>query len=169
MRHEDSLRSILTKVAEEVAFMFADSAASGSLDVAPEDCQLVSIAYSGDHSGSVGIVAGRTFRHALRENMLGAISEGANADREAEDAFMELCNVLAGQWVTETYGTHGNLAISVPALTEVTPETWRHLVEHDATAPLIIDQEHVVLVGHDILRAVEAALAAAAAELPAAE
>lgn len=146
MNSQVCVKTALAAVLEELAFMFADPPPLNLPVVIPEALNLVSIHYTGEHEGTVWLLASSAFCLALHENMIGSSDDDTDIENKAADAFKELCNVVTGQMVTMRFGTQCRFTLSIPALRAATAEEWKHIVETCGVEPLYVDQEHFVLV-----------------------
>jgi len=146
MNSTPSIRTVFASVLEEYAFMFAEPPAVGQHLTPPDAFHLVTIHYGGSHAGTVYIAADPGFCHSLHENMLGATDSEEEREAGAADALKELCNVVAGQWVTERHGTQGRYELSIPELRPGTREDWDRITGELGASPLLVDQEFTVVV-----------------------
>mgnify|MGYP006286583073 CR=1 FL=1 len=129
MKTTTELGPIFTRVLEEFAFMFAEDLPEGATPEIPELSSIVSVHFSGDQKGTVCIAAPQSFCLALYDNMVG-LDDGADLDLRVKDAFKELCNVVAGQVITECFGSTKRYHLSVPELIDASPDEWQAL-DHD--------------------------------------
>lgn len=146
MSSTPSIRSVFASVLEEYAFMFAEPPAVGQQLSPPDEFHLVTIQYVGSHAGTVSLAADLGFCRSLHENMLGATDSEEEREAGAADAFKELCNVVAGQWVTERHGTQSHFELSIPELRQGTRDDWDRLTSELGASPLLVDQEFTVVV-----------------------
>ncbi len=72
----------------------------------------------GTFEGAVSIISQEAFLRTLAANLLGA-SEDAVSSEDEKDAFREMGNVLAGNFLTEAYGTDLAFDVTPPHVNEV--------------------------------------------------
>lgn len=137
------LSRIFARVLEDFAFMFAEELPEGMAPEIPEQSSIVSVHFSGDQKGTVCIAAPSHFCLALYDNMVG-LDEGEDIDSRAKDAFKELCNVVAGQVVTDCFGSTKCYHLSVPEIIDATPQEWQSLVNDYGGHWMMVDGEFVV-------------------------
>ncbi len=105
-KNDHPLRNTAAKVLENWGMMMIDEVPEPRTELFALDEPLFHslIELHGAVSGSVSIIAQRDFLSALSHNLLGEPEEVNIDDPQQEDAFRELGNVLAGNFITEAYG-----------------------------------------------------------------
>lgn len=113
---KETLVSTASRVFEQAAFMFADVV--DTLDCEPTVG--VSLSYDGDNSGSIELWTVRELALTIADNLLGetdSLSEEQLQARES-DALKEMLNMIAGNLITDLYGTAPVYNLDIPAIME---------------------------------------------------
>jgi CheY-specific phosphatase CheX len=108
----DTLVDTATRVFEQAAFMFADEVDSieDKLDIG------VALSYSGENCGTIELWTVRELALTIADNLLGEteeLSEDQLMERQA-DAVKEMLNMIAGNLITDLYGTEPIYNLAVP-------------------------------------------------------
>lgn len=143
MKTTTELGPIFTRVLEEFAFMFAEDLPEGTTPEIPEQSSIVSVHFNGDQKGTVCIAAPQSFCLALYDNMVG-LDDSPDIDARAKDAFKELCNVVAGQVITECFGSTKVYHLSVPELIDAGPTEWEALANDFGGQWMMVDGQFVI-------------------------
>lgn len=120
MNEEHPLRTVSLRVLEDWAMMLVDPAdATTAIFQIDEPIYMSRVKMHGVFTGTIAIVAQKEFLQSLASNLLG---NGGNADRsdeELQDAFREMGNVLAGNFLTAAYGDDVVFDVLNPTVTEI--------------------------------------------------
>jgi CheY-specific phosphatase CheX len=113
---KETLVGTASRVFEQAAFMFAD-------EVETLDCELtigVSLSFIGENSGTVELWTVRELTLIIADNLLGetdTLSEEKLQARQA-DALKEMLNMIAGNLITDLYGTEPIYNLDIPVVIE---------------------------------------------------
>lgn len=110
------LHIVSERVLGDWAMMLVDPADFGTLGSSDEALHAVSVAVNGVVHGELSIVAPEPFLQTLAQNLLGADEPPPLGD--CLDAFREMGNVLAGNFITEAYGADCVFEIIQPVLSD---------------------------------------------------
>jgi CheY-specific phosphatase CheX len=113
---KETLVGTASRVFEQAAFMFADVV--DSLDCEPTVG--VSLSYDGDNSGSIELWTVRELALTIADNLLGesdSLSE-EQLESRVSDALKETLNMIAGNLITDLYGTAPVYNLDIPAIIE---------------------------------------------------
>ncbi len=115
------LKTASLKVLEDWAMMLVDEVNEVSAELFnPEQRVYMSwVSLHGVITGAVSIVAQEQFLKALANNILGSNGDIAPTSEDGKDAFKEMGNVLAGNFLTEAYGEDVVFDLFNPSVTEV--------------------------------------------------
>jgi CheY-specific phosphatase CheX len=114
------LKRASLKILEEWGLMLIDEAEQTAELFEREEPVMMSWIYlHGKLTGAVSIVAQAPFLKALAANVLGQDSEAGISDDDCTDAFKELGNVLAGNFLTEAYGEDSVFDLLEPNVQEI--------------------------------------------------
>ena len=117
MRSEESSRTVgavIARVLEDAAFIFTDELEPETHPSAAWTADGVSLTFSGERSGSFRLWADEGFVSLLAENMLGIVPDDPTAQEKKADAFKELVNIIAGNSLTELFGTTAVFELGIP-------------------------------------------------------
>ncbi len=115
-----TLPKIFSDVLGELAFVFPSEPDEDTPK--PRYTLQARIAYSGAKSGMLRLRCDGRFASTIAANLLGLDPEDSAAEQARLDALKELLNVLAGNLVTELYGTEGLFELSIPEVVPVLPD-----------------------------------------------
>lgn len=117
-REAHVLEKVAVTVLEKWAMMMVDPTdSSTSIFEIDQPLYRSSIRVDGPFHGEISIVAQKPFLDALTNNLLG---DCASASEEvAQDAFREMGNVLAGNFITEAYGNDVAFDVLNPQVSEI--------------------------------------------------
>jgi hypothetical protein len=106
------LAEVASRVLEDTAFLFLDS-------IEEEPCSVggalaATIAFTADQPQTLKLVASRPLLVEAAANMLGTEVDDPEAFCSAEQAVLELLNVVAGSLVARLYGTDRECALGIP-------------------------------------------------------
>ncbi len=117
------LKKVSQRILEDWAMMLVDDAetAEGLFDKSsPVFMSWIKI--HGVVEGALTIVAQEDFIKTLAHNLLGRSEEEPLTDAECKDAFKEMGNVLAGNFLTEAYGEDIVFDLIHPNVREITED-----------------------------------------------
>lgn len=128
-----SLFETLSQSLETMAFVMADPL-SAPAD-APGEPLVVSLSFTGPHSGTIDIVAGREFAMMLAANVLGTDPSDHDAQEKADDCMKELVNVVGGALMPRIATSNTDVfKLSLPTTRPLDVETeWPRLCADQAT------------------------------------
>jgi CheY-specific phosphatase CheX len=113
----DTLVGTATRVFEQAAFMFADEVDTieNKLDIG------VSLSFNGENSGTVELWTVGELALTIANNLLGEsgeLSEDLLIARQT-DAVKEMLNMIAGNLITDLYGTEPVYNLAIPEKIEI--------------------------------------------------
>jgi chemotaxis protein CheY-P-specific phosphatase CheC len=113
----DTLVGTATRVFEQAAFMFADEVEiiENQLDIG------VSLSYSGENSGTIELWTVGELALTIANNLLGETGElsGDKLIARQTDAVKEMLNMIAGNLITDLYGTEPIYNLAIPEKIEI--------------------------------------------------
>lgn len=143
----DALREVIGRVLEQAAFVFTadDIDLSG---FSPEKSPLidVTVRFSGGHSGVLQLILPLSLCEEFAVNMLGT-EPGELLSRDSQvDAGMEVANMVAGQLMTQVYGTEAIINLSAPSAVEMPSASFfPHLASREYVC-CMVDERPVIAV-----------------------
>ena len=143
----DKLGAVLVRVLEQTAFLFADRV--DDLDdraLRTTDMIQVSLEFSGARFGQAALILPVKLCSEIYTNMLGTQDRDALCEDSIFDAAKELANIVAGQMLTELYGTSEVFSQSSPAVKPVSMEELLALIETGLSAFAVVDEMPVALI-----------------------
>jgi CheY-specific phosphatase CheX len=144
----DMVRKVMARVLEDASFVFADDLpVAAQEDVSPENIMGVSLAFNGERTGEFRLWANPPFAALLAANMTGIDADSPLAREKGADAMKEMMNIIAGNALTELFGTTVVFDLGIPLAAD------RALFEADRTAPSgiwLMAEEHPVLLVTEI-------------------
>ncbi|MBX7136910.1 MAG: chemotaxis protein CheX [Oligoflexia bacterium] len=120
------LYKVSLKVLEDWAMMLVDPV-EGSTKIFDLNAPLMmsEVNVHGAFNGTIAIVAQKDFTRLLATNLLG--DENSADDRACSDAFCEMGNVLAGNFLTEIYGNDVAFDVLNPHVREISANQFEEL------------------------------------------
>jgi len=110
----DALALVAARVFEDAAFVFTDRPAEGDLPAEGMwEAGGAAVSFTGTPSGTLHLWAADGFARAAAANMLG-LDEAAGPVDSGADALRELLNIIAGNLLTELYGTEPLFNLGIP-------------------------------------------------------
>jgi chemotaxis protein CheY-P-specific phosphatase CheC len=110
------LRTVVTRVLEDASFVFTDDLpAALNAGAAPDQVQGVSLSFAGASSGSFRLWGGAAFAALLSANMTGIDAAQPEAREKGIDAMKEILNIIAGNALTELFGSVAVFNLGIPA------------------------------------------------------
>jgi CheY-specific phosphatase CheX len=144
----DLVRKVMARVLEDASFVFADDLPPAAQEgVSPENIMGVSLAFSGERTGEFRLWANPSFAALLAANMTGIDADSPLAREKGADALKEMMNIIAGNALTELFGTTAVFDLGIPH------EVDRALFEADRSAGSgvwLAAEEHPLLLITDI-------------------
>ena len=143
----DKLGAVLVRVLEQTAFLFADRV--DDLDdraLRTTDMIQVCLEFSGARFGQAALILPVKLCTEIYTNMLGTQDRDALCEDSIFDAAKELANIVAGQMLTELYGTSEVFSQSPPVVKPVSMEELLALIETGLSAFAVVDEMPVALI-----------------------
>ena len=140
-KNEHPLRITAARVLEDWGMMMIDEPSSEGTQLFTLDTPLYHsiIELHGAVSGSVSIIAQEDFLSALAHNLLCEPEDVQLDSHQQEDAFRELGNVLAGNFITEAYGDDVVFDLLNPAVSTISPESLSAILERNVVFEFLVD------------------------------
>jgi CheY-specific phosphatase CheX len=115
-----SIRNVMTRVLEDASFVFTDDLPPDARDgVSAGEILGVSLAFKGERTGAFRLWGTPGFAALLVANMTGIDDHNPSAGEKGIDAMKEILNIIAGNALTEIYGTTAVFELGIPETTEV--------------------------------------------------
>lgn len=147
---EHPLFTVFIKVLEDWAMMLVeDSEPSTRIFSEAEPLYMSHVNMHGPFQSTISIVAQKDFMKLLTTNLLGLEPATAISEEELKDAFREMGNVLAGNFITEAYGTEVTFDILNPTVSEISQVKLEELA-HSPQAYFVIADETPVCVTFNV-------------------
>jgi CheY-specific phosphatase CheX len=144
----DLVRKVMAGVLEDASFVFADDLPTAAQEeVSPENIMGVSLAFNGERAGTFRLWANPPFAALLAANMTGIDAGSPLAREKGVDAMKEMMNIIAGNALTELFGTTAVFDLGIPC------EADRALFDADRTARSgvwLMAEEHPILLVTEI-------------------
>ena len=113
MNPNDVFVESVRKTLSDMAFL--DVTATTCPDNPLSVSHIIYIEYSGTERGSIAMLLPKEFKKAVVENIYGETWEELNAE-EIDDCLLEILNVVAGDYLSELYGSDIKRELSLPRL-----------------------------------------------------
>lgn len=141
------LASVTESIMEQVAFVFFDENGDASKPSASNwDAVGAKISYSGVQSGTIHLWISRELACNIASNMLAL--DNLDDSKKSEDAVMELCNIIAGNFITEAF-QNSEISMEIPSLLS-NDKLIQDVIDHNATWFSSEDEQILILLGeHD--------------------
>jgi len=133
------INDVFPQMIEELTFLFADPVEGGAAPGIPHDAVVVSIAFSGERSGTLDMGIGRSLGIEMAANLLGLDPEADNAAALGDDALRELMNVTCGHVLTSLAGDKPVFNLTIPEVRPVNGAEWDALGQGHDTAQFSVD------------------------------
>lgn len=144
------LYSVSLKVLEDWGMMLVDGTENSTQIFNLDEPLFMShVKMSGAFEGTISIVAQKEFIHTLATNLLGGEQTCETLEAESIDAFREMGNVLAGNYLTEAYGTDVAFDVLTPTVSEISAQKLEELA-HPTLAYFFIADDAPVCITFDI-------------------
>lgn len=140
------LKTVGTRVLEEWGMMLVDECPPPTLpfdSTAPIYKSWVTM--HGVVDGTIEIVAQERFLTVLADNLLGSDSEVQHSLDECKDAFKEMGNVLAGNFLTEAYGDDTVFDLLYPHVAQISDEELRAFTSRKIVYGFVADEAPVAI------------------------
>jgi chemotaxis protein CheY-P-specific phosphatase CheC len=140
------LRLTAEKILTEWAHMLVDEVRpSPELFTSDSNIYLAWADLKGVIDGSVSILAQDSFLTALAANLLGVDPDEVPSEAEKTDALREMANVIAGNFLTEAYGTDTIFDVIQPQVSEVAEEELNRFMGRKVVFSFLADDAPVAL------------------------
>lgn len=141
---QNEYRTVLTEVFCDIllqyAFLFGDECPKDELSVDDADCLKITIDFSGERSGDIGIAASTDLCAILTSNVLGEDPDDyEDLDENTSDAMEELLNVVCGQFLTAAFGEEPVIDMLPPIAARINVAEWDSLVDDEKTIGFMIE------------------------------
>jgi len=135
---------VLTEVFSDTllryAFMFGDEFPKDEISVDDADYLSITVGFSGERSGTLGISTSTDLCAVLTSNVLGNDPDDYESfDDSTSDALKELINVVCGQFLTAAFGEDPVIDMSPPAVSEIDEAEWKSLIDNKDTISFMIE------------------------------
>lgn len=132
------------RVLENWAMMFVDAKEDWS-GIGEEDLTYAStISFRGNYNGEISVIAPKSFLKLLAANVLGELSGDEISEEQLHDAFRELANLLAGNFLTEKFGVDEVFDVVMPQV-RILDKSLLEKFRKEETALYLADQEPVAV------------------------
>jgi len=144
----NTLVEVTIEVLEGYAFMLGDPPKTGGEPVVLADPSwMVTISFAGTRVGGIGMVVSPTLARQAAANLY--VGEPAEiGDDQAQDAVMELSNIVCGHYLHKDEANEGVIDFATPSLRSVTQEDAARYVNGKPQAVLVVE-------GHPLLLFIE--------------
>lgn len=134
------------KVLEDWAMMIVEEVLDATVEVfdANQNFYMSWVKLEGVISGAVSIVAQEPFMRCLAHNLL-ADDENEPTFEDCKDAFKEMSNVLAGNFLTEAYGEDVVFDLISPNVSEVPFEEVERFTKRNIVFTFVADDSPVAI------------------------
>lgn len=141
---EHPLRKVGLTILQDWAMMLVDPPQEHVTDIfeSEEDLFASIVEVNGVVTGCLSIIAPRTFLGVLTKNLLG--SDEVPTKDEQEDAFREMGNVLAGNFITEAYGADCVFDLLAPHVEECGKQLAQEYQRSKLSCTFIADEQPVL-------------------------
>ena len=127
---EHPLHKVFLKVLEDWAMMLVEeSTAETHIFESDQKLYKSHVHMRGAFEGTISIIAPESFLNTLTNNLLGGDEEETPDEENLKDAFREMGNVLAGNFLTEAYGSEITFDVLAPEVTEVSYDELKKLIK----------------------------------------
>ena len=142
---KDKLASVLSRVLEQVAFVFSEPAGElAKIDPAAEPYIEISLKYSGASTGHLSLILPLSLSRQFSSGMLG-IEPDPNDEADSQaDAAKEIGNIVTGQLLTELFGTKAIFNVAAPEVHELLPEQFFALLENREYVCNMVENQPVI-------------------------
>ncbi len=134
---KDLVKKVLTNVAQEFAFMFADEY-SEPQEVSPPYIKS-EMGFAGPFIGKVTMVTSEELCKVMMSNVLGIDDEETDIDVEPKDALCEFLNIFCGNLLTSLAGVEPVFELEPPVADEISEEMWDKIKQDNNYVELCLD------------------------------
>lgn len=130
---DDNLAAVACEVIETTAFAFAEVSTPEQAPLPDWGVVRAKITFLGPANGAIYLAASEDAALNLAGNLLGLDCQEVSED-QARQGVHELLNIIAGQWLTRTYGVQAVFHLGIPAASDESPaaeSTCVHLIVDD--------------------------------------
>lgn len=131
------IKKVLTDVAQEFAFMFADDLLEQQ-EVNPPYIK-AEMFFWGPYTGKAVIVSPEDLCKAMMNNVLGIGEEETDIEVEPKDALCEFLNIFCGNFLTALAGVEPIFELQPPSANEIQEEEWEKLKQDTNFIELSLD------------------------------
>lgn len=141
---QNEYRAVVTDVFCDVllnfAFLFGDEFPKDEIEVDEADYLKITVTFSGDRKGTLGIATTTDLCSVLTANVLGEDPDDYEIlDENTSDALEELLNVVCGQFLTAAFGEEPVIDLSPPAASRISEAEWKNLVDNEETVSFMVE------------------------------
>ncbi|HPF34284.1 MAG TPA: chemotaxis protein CheX [Candidatus Krumholzibacteria bacterium] len=136
---------VFLTVVEQLAFMFGDPCEAGEIDCYDGSWVRASLDFRSRISGTLALTVPEPMSREIAANILGLDPEDIANDAVAEDALMEMLNVVAGHIVPALHDAEVPFDLTVPRLERLDHAACRDLAQADHAACYGLDGTPVIL------------------------
>ncbi|MGC8739725.1 MAG: chemotaxis protein CheX [Candidatus Hydrogenedens sp.] len=140
---KELIKKVLTDVAKEFAFMFADDW-SEQQDAMPPYIK-AEMSFSGPYKGNAIIVTPEELCREMMSNVLGIDEEETDIEVEPKDALCEFLNIFCGNFLTSLAGTEPVFELQPPSAEEINEEQWEKIRQDADFVELSLDDYPVYI------------------------
>ncbi len=131
------ITKVLTDVAKEFAFMFADQILE-EMETVPPYIR-AEMSFSGYYSGKVSMVCPEELCESMMNNVLGIDEEETDIEVEPKDALCEFLNIFCGNFLTALAGVEPIFELNPPFAEDISAEEWEKLKQDANFLELSLD------------------------------
>ncbi len=135
---KELIKKVLTDVAQEFAFMFADLLSDQQKTQPPYI--KAEMSFSGLYTGKAIIVSPDSLCKAMINNVLGIDEGSTDIEVEPKDALCEFLNIFCGNFLTSLAGTEPIFELQPPISGEIKEEEWEKIREDTNYLVLSLDE-----------------------------
>ena len=138
--HKTVLTEVFCDILLQYAFLFGDEFSKDGLSADDSDHLKVTVSFSGERSGDIGIATSTDLCAVLTSNVLGEDPDDyKDLDENTSDALEELINVVCGQFLTAAFGEEPVINLSPPEVVRMDDAEWKKLVDDENAIGFIVE------------------------------
>jgi CheY-specific phosphatase CheX len=146
-KHKDTLRSVVGRVLEQAAFVFADEGAEPSkIDPYAMEFIQVSLSFTGARSGRVMLILPIDLCREFAVNMLGSDPTECESRDSQIDAGKEIANMVTGQLLTDLYGRQEIFNLTAPEANDLPPDAFFATLDANEYICTMVDDRPVIAI-----------------------
>lgn len=142
---QDQLKDVFASILENLAFMFGDAVDVADLPAQLDAALEASIGFTGEHRGTLRLVAPAGIADELAANILGIDSDDAESDEHSHDALGELMNITLGRLLTQLEGDIPVYDLTPPTVRPVGGDEWSQFHQTQGVIGFLIDDQPIML------------------------